>query len=184
MEKKEKIQLLYEVAEDMHYHELGFLFQRLNFFLVSMSFLVVAFVMAYYTKEAKNDGITRALVSLGLITSLIFTFVNFWNSENIIKKLRDYILKKEGEIKGLPNEKIEGPLTTVTASFKDKKLIWKFPALITWSIPLISFAFWLSVLCILLNNPRWGILGISMVVGFLGILCISSKHVRAFLKNE
>jgi len=153
---------LYGVAVQIRNQELSSLHQRVNFFLIGTSFLVIAFVnvisrephLLIMHKVALLVGIA------GLVLSVFFTFVNFQNVR-IIERLDEYIrsLESQGYLPPTPPFYYirwtlvpAVPLRSWGREFRH----WvrhrgaEYPAPYTVLIPLGSIVFWVLAIAIVL----------------------------------
>ncbi len=62
-------------------------YYRLGFFLTASSFLVVAFITLVTTEKDISVLLTHAVATLGSITSLLYTFMNWWAARELGKKV-------------------------------------------------------------------------------------------------
>jgi hypothetical protein len=125
----DRTKLHYEKALEIRYHEVDLLFQRFNFFMVGMSFLVAAFAAIVATGHPeKLHNASGAIAGFGAALSFGFFLINLYNSY-VITKFDDYIKQKE-----MP----DGPFNRILsiASIGCPK------AFHTWLLPIIYLFFW------------------------------------------
>lgn len=171
-------------------HEADLLFQRLNFFLISTSFLIAGFVTTLTanpnsTLIGKNGILTfsYAIVFVGLFLSFLFTFINYLNS-NLLRKYRklfDSEIELDSHYKTLEFISIDignpslffkrfvkdlGQFINNPLDFKDS-----LPGSHTILIPLFFIIFW-SVVFIWLPYQPIKLFGGMVIILFLLILVI------------
>lgn len=93
-----KRSLAYQIAVDIRERNASLLFQRLNYFYIVMAFLIAAVMTSYAISNQSNQtyvtSIRTVLVIFGLVISLYFAFLNYWNTR-ILAGIRDYTLELE-----------------------------------------------------------------------------------------
>jgi hypothetical protein len=117
-----KRSLAYQIAADIRERNASLLFQRLNYFYIVMAFLIAAVMTSYAVSNQSNQtyvtSIRTVLVIFGLVISLYFTFLNYWNTR-ILAGIRDYTLKLEvGDFCAYSGE--NGPLVRAKWATREK----------------------------------------------------------------
>jgi hypothetical protein len=88
--------LRYEKSLEIYYHEMDLLFQRFNFFMAGMSFLIVAF--ATIVASDYSHSLRIAIMGLGIIISLIFALINWLAARTIRRFDKDSLSIVEKEV--------------------------------------------------------------------------------------
>jgi len=143
--------LEYDKALEIRYREVDLLFQRFNFFMAGMSFIVAAFAAIVATDQTGDlASASRAIAVLGVVLSSVFTAMNFF-AGHTIREYDDHVLKTERELT-LANP----PFETIMNNASDypwmlgkifRWLAQYFRASHTWVIPLLFIGFW-AFMCV------------------------------------
>ena len=94
----DRIKLHYEKGLEIRYHKVDLLFQRFNFFMVGMSFLVAAFAAIVASKSADDlRGISLAIAIFGVCLSVGFTIINYLAAGTITEFDKYLVNAEEGD---------------------------------------------------------------------------------------
>jgi hypothetical protein len=150
LDHTEALLVTYKQSLEIRYKEADLLFQRFNFFIAGMSFLVAAFAAIIAATDAdKLQTPSFAIAGLGVVLSFFFFFTNLLASQTI-RKFDAHLLKAEGELrlvdppfkKILTNAADYPCIIGTTIRCFDKNL----RAYHTWLIPPLFMCFWISML--------------------------------------
>ena len=90
--------LAHKTAVEIREHNASLLFQRLNFLLLTMAFLIAGLIASYSGCATENldaiKTIRQSVVALGIVLSILFVVVIFWNTR-ILAGINDYTLELE-----------------------------------------------------------------------------------------
>ncbi|MCX5990714.1 MAG: hypothetical protein NTZ04_00020 [Chloroflexi bacterium] len=145
--------LAYEKALEIRYHQVELGYQMFNYFLVGMSFLIVAFATIVASGRASElHAASWGIVILGMVLSAIFAIVGFFATETV-RKYDYYLLKTEDKAK-LAN----GPFKTILSNASDLPFTkgleggaahhFSFRPSMAWCIPAGFFFFWVYMLVV------------------------------------
>jgi len=139
--------LRYEKGLEIRRHEVDLLFQRFNFFMVGMSFLVAAFAAIVASDPSdKLRVIGLAIAVIGVLLSLGFSVINYF-AARAITRFNDYLLTVELKV-GLKDRPFLRMLQLAKARpFRDSHwhCFWHCAAPHTRLIPLGFSVFWAIV---------------------------------------
>lgn len=91
--------LRYEKSLEIRYREADLLFQRFNFFMVGMSFLVAAFAAIVASNAADElRGVSLAIAAFGVFLSIVFFFTNYLAGRTISRFDDEYLNIVEGRM--------------------------------------------------------------------------------------
>ena len=185
--------LRYEKGLEIRYHEVDLLFQRFNFFMVGMSFLVAAFAAIVASDHSDElRGISLAIVGIGALLSLGFFVINYSAARNITR-FDDYLLKVELEVGLKDRPFLQALLLANNRPFKDSHwyCLWHCRAPHTRLIPLGFTFFWAIVglyqipgheyMCFRNEGICWWVLA-GLVLTFLFSAAITVLVVWAVFK--
>jgi hypothetical protein len=147
------------LLSDWLYKEQDLLFQRFNYFLVSMSFLLAAFVTLIVVKDFEKTPsllwIAGIIAGLGILLSLIFAYTDYLNSRVIKNMVSDNSDKDINSVKTLNN------LATDSWKKEISRCCWPFRIIIalwpfgeeaiglswhTYAIPTLFFIVWIVLI--------------------------------------
>ena len=168
----------YEQGMEILNREIELLYQRMNFFLTGISFLVAALATMLALKRSLVIPI-YAVTSLGLILSFLFTLANSLGGQTINER-QAYVCSVEKQLNshtvfGGPNNDI----ASLESSRKSKRinrifncLMHGHPAVITLIVPELFIGFW-SAMLVYLSLHRWCLIlifGIAVLIVLFGII--------------
>ncbi len=138
---------------DQFYEEINQVLHRFNYFLVSTSFMFVAFV-ALITSSKSNelDWIIKAVSILGIILSLYFFQINYQQTRvaHTVREEKLNIPFKGGETERWALDSLRDVVRYI---FKPGYFAKERPASHTWFIPVLFTLLWIFSFCWwLLNN--------------------------------
>jgi len=178
MDRFDKNHIFYQEACNMARHQESLLFQRLNYFLISIAFLVASFVELALNSSFRSVPLTLLVGTTGVLLSWVYTALNFHNAKILqmvyehATDLEKWFLDDEDfdrrylpehflltQVLNSPEFKtdrkfflwgcIEG---SVAHSFcppgKDGKNEHSLPAPHTWMIPYFFIIFWLLLIMV------------------------------------
>ena len=149
----ELLRTAYEQAVASFTRETNLLFERMNFFLAAMAFLVVAFATLLTDKTWSHSLVTYAVVVLGLILASLFSVTNLM-SEAVVLRHRDHVYVAENEL----FTRKWGPYYRASPAADPKKRsgFWSgHPAIHTVIVPFIFYAFWVATLLYMAWHRGW-----------------------------
>ena len=171
MGKSNRDQVLFQAACDRVKQHESLLFQRLNYFLISIAFLIAAFVQLALNTSNHSYPIALLVGIAGVLLSWIYTAINFSNAKilKIVYENANSLEKKY--FKGEKLKASELPMNFVFSSIFESskfKVDWKtyiydcirgsaqtsfntgqkdyIPSPHTWMIPYFFIVFWLAAL--------------------------------------
>jgi cell division protein FtsW (lipid II flippase) len=166
----ELLRIYYEQTVASYTREADLLFERTNYFLAAMAFLIVAFVTLILKPEWANSLIvTNVVMVLGLFLAVLFWGTNLV-AQAVILRHRDYIYEAEdrlgiaetpGRAAGLP-----GPYNGEFPDLKPKSSypsLLRRPAFHTVAIPILFFIFW-SFMLIYLSRSNCTALVVESII--------------------
>ena len=179
----------YEQGMEILNREIELLYQRMNFFLTGISFLVAAFATMLALKRSLVIPI-YAVTSLGLILSFLFTLANSL-SGRAINERQAYICSVEKELNshtvfGGPNNDIASLESSRKSNCINRIFSCLFhghPAVITLIVPELFIGFW-SVMLVYLSLHQWYSMLIIGIAVFIVLFCIIHQHWRPWDKNR
>lgn len=122
-----KYEVAYRTAVEHNWNSIGWLFQRLNFFLIATAFLITAFVASL-----SYGPISLALCGTGLALSLVFTILTYHNTK-IIAGISEYI--RELESKNPEDDVPETELPSLkTVEIVNKLMVGQGPWTLIWEL--------------------------------------------------
>lgn len=166
MENEQKLARHYEEAQHYFYNELDLLFKRFNFFLVATAFLAVAFVAVVTSGGKGLIQLAHAIAALASFLSIAFFVINYLNVK-IVKirsdYLRDEVPKLDAKLSLFAlhrrigdylDERIKKEINATQLLHDFLGDLWRLreplelskekPAVHTWVIPLVFYAFWFA----------------------------------------
>lgn len=178
----------YTQAITAYDREARLLFERLNFFLASMAFLILALATLLTSKPLEFRFITYAVILLGLAITLLFLAVNRL-AQSVVKRHRDFIYYYEKQIKELfkhslgDNYKAEEPhfiYGPYDNSFPDNspketkgKYLAGYPVVHAIIVPLTFLAFWMVVIVYWFLNSELSNACILIPIHFVAIFILA-----------
>ena len=157
------IRTYYEQAVASFTREASLLFERMNFFLAGMAFLVLAFVSLFVVDKWTHSILTFAIVVISLLLSALFVVTNLV-AEAVVLKHRDSIYKFEKDL--VPTGVKSGPYQYTLPELnpdKERGLYSGHPAIHTVIIPALFFVFW-SVVLFYLSKSNWPALLVEAIL--------------------
>ena len=173
----ELLRTAYEQAVASFTREASLLFERMNFFLAAMAFLVVAFATLFTDKTWSHSLVTYAVVVLGLILASLFSVTNLV-AEAVVLRHRGHVYVAENEL-FTPKWK-RGPYRRALPDSDPKKrsgFLSGHPAIHTVIVPFIFYAFWVATLLYMAWHRGWDRwLALGAILGLMFLAAMISCH--------
>lgn len=138
--------LRYEKALEIRYHEVDLLFQRFNFLMVGMSFLVAAWAVIITSSIKHQIFFSCAIAVIGVLLSLGFSVINYFAARTVTR-FDDYLLTVELKVGLKDRPFLQIMQLAKCRPFKDSHwyCFWHCSAPHTRLIPLGFSVFWIIV---------------------------------------
>lgn len=171
-EDYDRKKLAYEKALEIRYRQVELGYQMFNFFMVGMSFMVLAFATIVASDSASGlHGASRGIALLGIVLSVIFAIVGFFATETVTK-YDGYLSDTErvhtkggSDLDSAPFERILRDAAdlpkTILRDVREHRFIptvkrWaarllRFRLAMAWCIPTVFIAFWVSMCAMFWN---------------------------------